>query len=245
MSSHNYPFFSEKGYELTKKYTSSRTYVGLDTYTAYKDFGESTWKIGYGSDQLNGHYLNSKDRATQEEIDKQFYYDLKEFSNKLKDYVFVSLNNNRKAALLSFAHSIGIQSFKKCKLLDLINSYSSKIKIIKEWSPYINTYWMSGGDQMIERRRVELDMYFAADKEIPTFYKHTCHTKICLLNLVETYNGTANQIKGIEYLEEKFKQLDPSGKILRQFFRYWNQKPSGLGSPKRAKVDLLDTPEHQ
>ena len=245
MSSHNYPFFSEKGYELTKKYTPSRTYVGLDTYTSYKDFGESTWKIGYGSDQLNGHYLNSKDRATQEEIDKQFYYDLKEFSNKLKDYVFVSLNNNRKAALLSFAHSIGIQSFKKCKLLDLINSYASKIKIIKEWSPYINTYWMSGGDEMIERRRVELDMYFAADKEIPTFYKHTCHTKICLLNLVETYNGTANQIKGIEYLEEKFKQLDPSGKILRQFFRYWNQKPSGLGSPKRAKVDLLDTPEHQ
>ena len=245
MSSHNYPFFSEKGYELTKKYTPSRTYVGLDTYTAYKDFGESTWKIGYGSDQLNGHYLNSKDRATQEEIDKQFYLDLKEFSNKLKDYVFVSLNNNRKAALLSFAHSIGIQSFKKCKLLDLINSYASKIKIIKEWSPYINTYWMSGGDEMIERRRVELDMYFAADKEIPTFYKHTCHTKICLLNLVETYNGTANQIKGIEYLEEKFKQLDPSGKILRQFFRYWNQKPSGLGSPKRAKVDLLDNLEHQ
>ena len=245
MSSHNYPFFSEKGYELTKKYTPSRTYVGLDTYTSYKDFGESTWKIGYGSDQLNGHYLNSKDRATQEEIDKQFYYDLKEFSNKLKDYVFVSLNNNRKAALLSFAHSVGIQSFKSCKLLDLINSYSSKTKIIKEWSPYINTYWMSGGDEMIERRRVELDMYFAADKEIPTFYKHTCHTKICLLNLVETYNGTANQIKGIEYLEEKFKQLDPSGKILRQFFRYWNQKPSGLGSPKRAKVDLLDTPEHQ
>ena len=245
MSSHNYPFFSEKGYELTKKYTPSRTYVGLDTYTSYKDFGESTWKIGYGSDRLNGHYLNSKDRATQEEIDKQFYYDLKEFSNKLKDYVFVSLNNNRKAALLSFAHSIGIQSFKKCKLLDLINSYASKIKIIKEWSPYINTYWMSGGDEMIERRRVELDMYFAADKEIPTFYKHTCHTKICLLNLVETYNGTANQIKGIEYLEEKFKQLDPSGKILRQFFRYWNQKPSGLGSPKRAKVDLLDNLEHQ
>ena len=245
MSSHNYPFFSEKGYELTKKYTPSRTYVGLDTYTSYKDFGESTWKIGYGSDQLNGHYLNSKDRATQEEIDKQFYYDLKEFSNKLKDYVFVSLNNNRKAALLSFAHSIGIQSFKKCKLLDLINSYASKIKIIKEWSPYINTYWMSGGEQMIERRRVELDMYFAADKEIPTFYKHTCQTKICLLNLVETYNGTANQIKGIEYLEEKFKQLDPTGKILRQFFRYWNEKPSGLGSPKRAKVDLLNNLEHQ
>ena len=78
--SHNYPFFSEKGYKLTKSYTSARTYVGLDTYASYKDFGESTWKIGYGSEQLNGHYLNSKDKATQKDIDKQFYLDLKEFS---------------------------------------------------------------------------------------------------------------------------------------------------------------------
>ena len=75
--------------------------------------------------------LNSKDKATQEDIDKQFYIDLKEFSKKLKDYVFVNLNTNRRAALLSFAHSIGIQSFKTCKLLDLINSYSSKTKNYK------------------------------------------------------------------------------------------------------------------
>ena len=245
MSSLKYPFFSEKGYRLTKKYTSARTYVGLNTYASYKNFGEDIWKIGSGSEKLNGHYLNARDKGTQEDIDRQFYEDLKEFSLKLNDYVYVNINTNRKAALLSFAHSVGIQSFKTCRLLELINNYSSKLKIIKEWSPFINTYWMSGGESMIERRRVELDLYFAADKEIPTFYKHTCNTKVCLLNLVETYKGTANQIKGIEYLESKFKELDPSGKILRQFFRYWNEKPSGLGSPKRAKVDLLDTPEHQ
>ena len=99
---------------------------------------------------------------------------------------------------------------------------------------------MSGGESMVARRRVELDMYFAADKEIPTFYRHECHTEACLLNLVETYNGSSNQIRAIEYLEKKFKELDPSGKVLRRFFRYWNEKPSGLGSPKRAKVDLLD-----
>ena len=28
--------------------------------------------------------LNSKDKATQEDIDKQFYIDLKEFSRKIK-----------------------------------------------------------------------------------------------------------------------------------------------------------------
>ena len=238
MTSLKYPFFSEKGFKLTKSYTPARTFLGLGKYAAYQDFGEKDWRIGYGSLELNGHALNSKDKATQEDIDKQFYLDLKKFSNKLKDYVFVNLNNNRKAALLSFAHSIGIQSFKTCRLLELINSYSSKSKIIKEWSPYINTYWMSGGDLMVARRRAEVDMYFAADKEIPTFYRHNCHTEACLLNLVETYNGSSNQIKGIEYLEKKFKEFDHSGEVLRRFFRYWNEKPSGLGSPKRAKVDL-------
>tara|TARA_B100000900_G_scaffold225827_1_gene191675 strand:- start:5725 stop:6441 length:717 start_codon:yes stop_codon:yes gene_type:complete len=234
---HKYLFFSEKGYKLTKSYTVARTYLGLGRYATYKDFGEDSWKIGYGSKEINGHFLKANDKATQKEVDKQFYLDLKNFSSKLNNYVFVSLNTNRRAAILSFAYSIGIQSFKNCKLLDLINSYASKNKIIKEWSPYINTYWMSGGDLMIARRRAELDMFFAADKEIPTFYKHSCHAKVCLLNLVETYNGSSNQIKGIEYLEKKFIELDPSGEVLRRFFRYWNEKPSGLGSPKRAKVD--------
>ena len=56
---------------------------------------------------------------------------------------------------------------------------------------------------MTARRRTELDMYFAPDKEIPTFYRHKCHAKVCLLNIAETYNGSATQIKGIEYLEKE------------------------------------------
>ena len=101
-----------------------------------------------GSTGIKWSCIDSKGDS-QKDIDKQFYLDLKEFADKLKDYVFVNLNKNRRAAILSFAHSIGIQSFKNCKLLELINSYSSKTKIIREWSPYINTYWMSGGDLMV------------------------------------------------------------------------------------------------
>ena len=209
----------------------------MDNYAAYKDFGESNWKIGYGSEIINNHTLGPDDKASQDDIDKQFYEDLKVFSNEVQKYVFVNLNKSKKAALLSFAHSIGICSFKSCKLLELINSYASKNKIIKEWSPYINHIWMSGGDLMTSRRRTELDMYFAPDKEIPTFYRHKCHAKVWLLNIAETYNGSAAQIKGIEYLEKKIKELDPSGEVLRQFFRYWNRTPSGLGSPLRRKVD--------
>ena len=237
MSSHRYSLFTEKGYKLTKKYTIPRTYLGMGKYAAYKDFGEDLWKIGYGSEVINEHYLNANDRASQEEIDKQFYIDLKNFSKKAENYIFFNLNKNKRAALLSFAHSIGLTSFKSCRLLELINSYGTKNKIIKEWSPYINRIWMSGGDLMVSRRRSELDMYFAADKEIPTFYRHTCHAEVCLLNIAETYNGSATQVKGIEYLEKKLKELDPSGEILRKFFRYWNSTPSGLGSPLRRKVD--------
>ncbi len=237
MSSHKYLLFTEKGYKLTKKYTIPRTYLGMGKYAAYKDFGEDLWKIGYGSEVINEHYLNANDRASQEEIDKQFYIDLKNFSKKAENYIFVNLNKNKRAAILSFAHSIGLTSFKSCRLLELINSYATKNKIIKEWSPYINRIWMSGGDLMASRRRSELDMYFAADKEIPTFYRHTCHAEVCLLNIAETYNGSATQVKGIEYLEKKLKELDPSGEILRKFFRYWNSTPSGLGSPLRRKVD--------
>ena len=230
-------FFTEKGFNLVKTYTIPRTSIGLDNYASYKDYDDSYWRIGYGSKEINDHLLNSKDRATKKEIDKQFYIDLQKFAENLNNYVFVSLNTNKRAALLSFAHSIGIQSFKTCRLLELINSYASKTKIIKEWSPFINTIWRSGGELMISRRRTELNMFFAPDKEIPTLHPHKCTAKVCLLNLVETYNGSANQIKGIEYLEKKFKQLDPSGEVLRQFFRYWNQKPTGLGFPQPPKVD--------
>ena len=112
MSSHKYTLFTEKGYQLTKKYTVPRTYLGMGRYAAYKDFGESAWKIGYGSETIDDHYLNAEDKASQEEIDKQFCEDLKIFSNEVQKYIFVSLNTNKKAALLSFAHSVGICSFK-------------------------------------------------------------------------------------------------------------------------------------
>ena len=159
----------------------------------------------------------------------------KEFSDLVSQYVFVPLNTNRKAALLSFAFSIGISSLKTCRLLDLINSSAPKTALIREWSPYINRLWCSGGDLMIDQRRMELDTYLAPDKTIPTFVPHRCHLKKCLLNLPETYTGAPNQVKAIEYLEKKLVQWDSSGEVLRRFFRYWSEKPRSLGSPQRRK----------
>jgi len=226
-----HPFLTRKGINLIKTHSLPRTYIGMGRYAAYKDYGEDIWRIGYGSKKLGKHWLSATDKATEEEIDIQLEEDLKEFSDLVAKYIFVPLNVNRRAALLSFAHSIGISSLKTCRLVELINNSASKNTIIKEWSPYINHLWRSGGELMTDRRRVELDTYYAADKEIPTLVPHRCRAKKCLLNLPETYTGAPNQVKAIEYLERKFLQWDPSGESLRQFFRYWTQKPSGLGSP--------------
>jgi len=208
-----------------------RTHIGMGRYASYREYGEDIWRIGYGSKKLGKRWLSATDKAIEEEIDIQLEEDLKELSDLVAKYVFVPLNTNRKAAVLSFAYSIGISSFKTCRLLKLINSSAGKTKIIREWSPYINQIWLSGGDLMRDRRRVELDTYYAADKEIPTLVPHRCRVKRCLLNLPETYTGVPNQLKAIEYLERKLTEWDPSGEVLRQFFRYWTQKPTGLGSP--------------
>lgn len=229
----DFPFLTEKGIELVKHYTTPRTDIGMGRYASYKDYGEDIWRIGYGSKKLNRRWVGAYERASKSEIDAQLIEDLKEFSIDVAKYVYVPLNNNRKAALLSFAHSIGLSSFKNSRLLGLINGLASKTEIIKEWSPYINLLWRSGGDFFIQRRRVELDTYLAPDKEIPTHVSHKCVVKQCLLNLPETYTGAPNQIRAIEYLERKFNEWDPTGEAQRRFFRYWSEKPSGLGSPPR------------
>ena len=230
-----YPFFTDKGFDLIKRTTHPRTDLGMGRYASYKDYGDITWYIGYGSTTINGRALLASDKATTEEIEKQFEEDLKEFSDLVSQYVFVPLNRNRKAAILSFAFSIGISSLKTCRLLELINTHATKTAIIREWSPFINRLWCSGGDLMVAQRRTELDMYLAPDKTIPTFVPHRCHAKRCLLNLPETYTGAPNQVKAIEYLEKKLLQWDPSQEVVRRFFRYWNEKPRSLGSPKRQQ----------
>ena len=126
-----HPFLTGKGIELIKSYYPARTHIGMGRYAAYKDYGENIWRIGYGSKKIGKRWLGANDVATEEEIEYQLVEDLKEFSDLVSEYVFVPLNNNRKAALLSFAFSIGISSFKTCRLLDLLNTHASKTEIIR------------------------------------------------------------------------------------------------------------------
>ena len=237
---------TQKGIDIIKTYTEPRTNLGMGRYGSYREYGEDIWRIGWGSKKIGRHTVNLREVATYEQIEAQLVEDLKEFSNQVAEYVFVALNNNRKAALLSFAHSLGIGPFKNCRLLEMINSHASRKEIIREWSPHINPIWRSGGEVMIDRRRTELDTYFSADKEIPTLTPHTCKTEGCLLNLVETYKYLPDQIKAIEYLEGKIVEWDPSGKSLRYFFRLWGRRPTSLGAEPPPLIDPFEVDqEHQ
>lgn len=208
-----------------------RTYLGSGIYASYQEKGEDVWRIGYGSLKIKKHWVGFQEKATEKEICVQFIEDLKEFSQLVSHYIYMPLNDKKKAAVLSYAHSVGISTFKECKLLDLINSGAGKNALIKEWSPYINQadYYP---ELTRNRRRVELNTYLAADKKVPLLIKHKCELNQCLLNIGENYKGTPNQIKAIEYLERKLLTLDSSEEIMRRFWRYWNQEPGGLGSPK-------------
>ena len=235
-----YPFLTEKGLKLIRMYNTPHTAIGMGMFASYKNFGENFWRIGYESKTLKGRVLGSREKVTREEIEEQLVEDLKIFSKEVSQYVLIQTNKNRRAALLSFAYSLGLPAFKNCRLLNLINNYSTKTEIIREWSPYINRYWLSGGETIKDMRRTELDLYFSPDKEIPTLYPHKCKAKYCLLNLVDTYRGTPEQIKAIEYLERKFKEWDPSGESLRWFYRSWSQSPKSLGSQQRQGGNALE-----
>jgi len=223
-------FLNDIGVELVKRYSPARTKIGFDRYASYQtEMGD--WRIGYDSSTLHGKALNFCARATEEEVEKQLLADLVPFAALVEHYVQMPLNAKKKGAVLSYAHSVGIPTFKECNLLQLINKRASKKEIIKEWSPYINRkdYYP---EHLRERRRVELNTYLAADLEVPLLCKHTCTLNQCLLNIADTYQGTPKQVKAIEYLEKKISDWDTTGEVMRRFFRLWSEEQGGLGSPK-------------
>lgn len=223
-------FFTDEGVRLIRWHTAPRIYNGFGRFSPYlTESGE--YLIGYGSKELFGRPLSPFVCGTKEEIEKQFLIDLKNFALMVEHYVQMPLNEKKRSAVLSYAHSIGLPAFKECKLLKLINSRASKAEIIKEWSPYINRKDYNP-ENIRRRRREELHTYMAPDKEVPLLFKHNCKLKNCLATLCDDYQGTPNQLKAIEYLESKIKDWDANGSVMKRFYRLWSQEQGGLGSPK-------------
>ena len=228
---YNNPFLNDTAVKLIKLYTPARTNCGFGRFAAYKtEHGE--WRIGYGSKRLGKSWVGMFTRATEKEINEQLIKDLEEFADKVQHHVIMPTAPKKRAALLSYAHSIGLAAFKESRLLQLVNERASKKALIKEWSPFINAAYRHATPFLKERRRVELNTYLASDSQVPVFTEHRCILKHCLLDIGESYMGTPNQIKAIEYLERKVLEWGPTGETIRRFFRYWNQEQGGLGSPR-------------
>jgi len=225
-------YANEYAYKLIIEHELARTLTGSGLYASYKSYGESMWRIGFNSIEIHNRVVSGRTKATYEEVHEQLKLDLKKLSSKISRLIFWPLNAKKKGAILSYAFNIGFPAFKVSELINIINKGNKRKEIIKFWSPFINKKWLQKGDQFRAQRRAELDLYLSSDKEVPTLVKHNCKLNHCLLNIADTYNGNINQIKAINYLEKKLLEFDPSGEVLRRFFRYWDQAPGGQGSPR-------------
>ena len=225
-------FLNQYAIDLISRYTQLRVCAGFDQYRAYRDKFEGEWRIGYDSAYMFGNRVYVGLRVDKEDCVRQLIKDLQPFAELVEHYVVMPLSESKRGAVLSYAHSIGIPAFKECRLLELINNRAKKHEIIREWSPYINDQYISASSFLKARRRAELNVYLAPNKEIPTLVPHNCKLKQCFLNVPETYHGGMNQIKAIDYLEGKLLNWDTNGEVLRRFWLLWNQKPAGLDSPR-------------
>ena len=85
----------------------------------------------YGSTEIRDKVISGRTKATREEIDDQLQRDLEKLSYKISRLIFWPLNAKKKAAILSYAFSIGFPAFKECELLDIINRGIKRKEIIK------------------------------------------------------------------------------------------------------------------
>jgi len=234
-------FFTDLGYELVRRYTPCRVHTGFEEYTSYRpNKHEQFWLIGYGSSRLKGKGVNAFTVTSREILDEQLKEDLQIFSRYVDDVIYMPLNDKKKAAVLSYAQSIGILQFKQSRLLELINKNAKKSEIIREWSPFIKKNYFSNPG-LVDRRRAELDVFLQLDKDVPLLVEHKCKLPSCLLNLAATFNGSPQQVKAIEYLEKELLKADPGGKIIDKFFTLWRERPVCTGSRSAfLESDLKD-----
>lgn len=224
-----------------RRYSPCRIHIGFEEYASYKlHKEEGPWLIGYGSHRLRGRGILPFSRASREQVEDQLWEDLEAFATLVDNVVYMPLNEKKKAAVLSYAQSIGIIQFKNCKLLELINSRAHRSQIIREWSPFTKKNYLSNPG-LVDRRRAELDVYLQSDKEVPLLVEHKCKLPRCLLNIATSFNGSPQQVKAIEFLEKEINKADPNGKIIDKFFTMWTEPSHCTGSRSAfLEADLTD-----
>ncbi len=107
-------YFSENAIKKAREFIQGKEDFKSDAYIPLKG---DRWTIGYG--HTKG--VKQGDRITREEAEKLYREDFKEHSNALKA-VKVSLSDNQKVALASFAFNIGPSGFKNSDVVKILNT---------------------------------------------------------------------------------------------------------------------------
>ncbi|MER0442809.1 lysozyme [Emticicia sp. W12TSBA100-4] len=151
--------FSQNGFQFLQ----AREGVEL---TAYNKDG--VWTIGYGNTFYeNGIPVKKGDKITQARAESLFKVVALQFSKQVSNLITASLTQSQFDALVSLAYNIGISNFRKSTLLKLVNKNPKDSAIRKEFLKWIYSQGkvLQG---LINRRKLEADLYFSAGGAIST-----------------------------------------------------------------------------
>ena len=159
-----------------------KQWEGLKT-KAYKDAG-GVWTIGYGHTAMAGSPVPYQGQViTAAEAENILLKDLMQYEAAVANNVNVKLNDNQFAALVSFTFNVGINAFKKSKLLKKLNNgnFDAVPTELMKWNK-------AGGKKLqglVNRRRAEgylwMEGAFVTSKDVvpeqkkenPLFKKET------------------------------------------------------------------------
>lgn len=117
------------------------------------------WTIGYGNTFYeDGTPVRENEQITKERAEWMLRVVANQFWEQMKPLIKSNINENQKAALLSFAFNVGIGNFKKSTLLKKVNADPLDPSIRNEFEKWIK----AGGkvlQGLVNRRREESALY--------------------------------------------------------------------------------------
>lgn len=128
---------------------------------AYRD-GANIWTIGYGNTfYKDGTKVKQGDIISRSQAEDLFKHVVEDFASKVDEVVIPLLNECQFEALVSIAYNIGIDAFKKSKLLAKINANPADPSIQKEFERWVNAGQQRNVRGLVNRRKKEAELYFS------------------------------------------------------------------------------------
>jgi lysozyme len=205
-------YFFPNAISLIKKY---------ETYYSEAEVDRSdpdVYQIGYGLNYYpDGTAVKQGQKITKKKADQYLEEQTQEVSNWIHQ-CRLDINSSQHESLVSFIHSIGIDTFENSLMFGLLED-GKNLQAAEEFTRWIydeNGYAMP---LLIERRRQEKILFLS---DLVTW--DDFHSPL-LLDCFKTYDGRIQQDMAINYLEQK---LDPY--LLAEFFNIFKQnlqQPTG------------------